>query len=107
MDGRDGPGPIDKGSKAATANAMMEGSGRPLLPLRQFVRPENGLVAFQLTILGVVFVLFGLLSTVVYAVSAGCLGDFLRRKPTVLKWQGKAIGAVYCALGARLALERR
>ena len=75
--------------------------------LPQFVRPENGTVALQLTILGVVFVLLGLVSTVVYAVSAGRLGDFLRRNPVVLKWQGKAVGAVYCALGVRLALERR
>jgi threonine/homoserine/homoserine lactone efflux protein len=75
--------------------------------LPQFVRPENGLVAFQLTILGVVFVLLGLVSTAVYAVSAGRLGDFLHRNPTVLKWQGKVVGAVYCALGVRLALERR
>jgi threonine/homoserine/homoserine lactone efflux protein len=75
--------------------------------LPQFVRPENGSVAFQLTILGVVFVLLGLVSTVVYAVGAGRLGDFLRRNPAVLKWQGKAVGAVYCALGVRLALERR
>jgi threonine/homoserine/homoserine lactone efflux protein len=32
-----------------------------LLP--QFVRPENGSVGFQLTILGVIFVLLGLVST--------------------------------------------
>jgi threonine/homoserine/homoserine lactone efflux protein len=75
--------------------------------LPQFVRPENGSVAFQLTILVVVFVLLGLVSTVVYAVGAGRLGDFLRRNPAVLKWQGKAVGADYCALGVRLALERR
>jgi threonine/homoserine/homoserine lactone efflux protein len=59
--------------------------------LPQFVRPENGSVGFQLTILGVVFVLLGLVSTVVYAVSAGRLGDFLRRNPAVLKLQGKAV----------------
>jgi len=75
--------------------------------LPQFVRPENGSVAFQLAILGLAFVLLGLVSTAVYAVSAGRLGDFLRRNPVVLKWQGKAVGAVYCALGVRLALERR
>ncbi len=75
--------------------------------LPQFVRPENGSVGFQLTILGVVFVLLGFVSTLVYAVSAGRLGDFLRRNPAVLKWQGKAVGAVYCALGIRLTLERR
>ncbi|MGE0210350.1 MAG: LysE family translocator [Parvibaculaceae bacterium] len=75
--------------------------------LPQFVRPENGWVALQLTILGVVFVLLGLLSTVVFALSAGGLGSLLRRRPGVLKWQGKVVGGVYCALGVRLALQDR
>lgn len=75
--------------------------------LPQFVRPENGSVALQLTVLGVVFILLGLVSTVVYAVSAGRLGNFLRNNPAVLKWQGKVVGGIYCALGIRLALQER
>jgi len=75
--------------------------------LPQFVRPENGSVVLQLTVLGIVFVLLGLLSTIVFAVSAGGLGNFLRRNPAVLKWQGKVVGGIYCALGARLALQER
>src|SRR3954465_10264613 len=71
--------------------------------LPQFVRPENGLVMLQLMILGLVFVLLGLLSTVVFAVGAGGLGSFLRRNPRVLRWQGKVVGGIYCALGIRLA----
>jgi threonine/homoserine/homoserine lactone efflux protein len=49
----------------------------------------------------------GLVSTVVFAVCAGVLGNFLRRNPTVLKWQGKIVGGIYCALGVRLALQER
>ncbi|MDX8478346.1 LysE family translocator [Mesorhizobium sp. VK24D] len=75
--------------------------------LPQFVRPENGSVVLQLTILGAVFVLLGLFSTVVFAVSAGGLGSFMRRNPAVLKWQGKVVGGIYCALGVRLALQQR
>ena len=75
--------------------------------LPQFVRPENGSVMLQLTMLGVIFVMLGLLSTVVFAVSAGRLGTFLRRNPRVLKWQGKIVGGIYCALGVRLALQQR
>jgi threonine/homoserine/homoserine lactone efflux protein len=75
--------------------------------LPQFVRPQNGDVALQLAVFGMVFILLGLVSTVIYAVSAGSLGDFLRRHPTVLKWQGKIVGTVFCALGVRLALEKR
>ncbi|MEM8731473.1 MAG: LysE family translocator [Pseudomonadota bacterium] len=75
--------------------------------LPQFVSPENGYVVLQLTILGVVFALLGLLSTVVYSVAAGGLGSFLRRHPKVLKWQGKVVGGIYCALGLRLAFQER
>lgn len=75
--------------------------------LPQFVHPQNGYVVLQLMVLGVVFVLLGLFSTVVFALSAGGLGAFLRRNPAVLKWQGKVVGGIYCALGLRLALQQR
>ncbi|PPQ21064.1 lysine transporter LysE [Bradyrhizobium sp. AC87j1] len=75
--------------------------------LPQFVKPEHGAAALQLATLGVVFVLLGLLSTVVFAVGAGRLGNLLRRHPTVVKWQGKVVGTIYCAVGVRLALQER
>ncbi|MEM8786721.1 MAG: LysE family translocator [Pseudomonadota bacterium] len=75
--------------------------------LPQFVVPENGLVMVQLTVLGVVFALIGFLSTIVYSIAAGGLGAFLRRNPAVLRWQGKIVGGIYCALGVRLALQER
>ncbi|TCR65674.1 LysE family translocator [Bosea sp. BK604] len=75
--------------------------------LPQFVHPENGPVSLQLIILGVLFAFIGFFSTVVFAVSAGGLGNFIRRHPAVLKWQGKAVGGIYCALGVRLALQER
>ncbi|GGI28334.1 LysE family translocator [Bradyrhizobium guangdongense] len=75
--------------------------------LPQFVRPEHGSTALQLATLGAVFVLLGLLSTIVFAVGAGRLGNLLRRHPAVVKWQGKVVGTIYCAVGARLALQER
>ncbi|MEO1456140.1 MAG: LysE family translocator [Pseudomonadota bacterium] len=75
--------------------------------LPQFVAPEKGFVVLQLTVLGLVFALIGFFSTIVYSVAAGGLGRFLRRNPTVLKWQGKVVGSLYCALGVRLALQER
>lgn len=75
--------------------------------LPQFVRPEHGAIAVQLAILGTVFVLLGLVSTVIFAVGAGRLGDLLRRHPAVVKWQGKVVGTIYCAVGVRLALQER
>ncbi|MBL4891743.1 MAG: LysE family translocator [Rhizobiaceae bacterium] len=75
--------------------------------LPQFVQPENGSVALQLTVLGVLFVMMGLFSTVVVAIGAGGVGKFLRQNPSVLKWQGKVVGGIYGALGIRLALQER
>ncbi|WP_306223949.1 LysE family translocator [Bosea beijingensis] len=75
--------------------------------LPQFVRPENGAVSLQMAILGGIFILLGLVSTVAFALGAGRLGQFLRRHPAVLKWQGKVVGGIYCALGIRLAMQQR
>lgn len=75
--------------------------------LPQLVRLETGSVMLQLTTLGILFALIGFFSTIVFAVSAGGLGTFLRRNPSVLKWQGKVIGSIYCALGLRMAFQER
>ncbi|TPI81222.1 LysE family translocator [Mesorhizobium sp. B2-8-9] len=75
--------------------------------LPQFVHPQGGFVVLQLMQLGIIFVLLGLFSTAVFAVSAGGLGSLLRRNPAVSKWQGKVVGGIYCALGIRLALQQR
>ncbi|MBL4646804.1 MAG: lysine transporter LysE [Hyphomicrobiales bacterium] len=75
--------------------------------LPQFVRPENGSPLLQLSILGILFVLLGFMSTLIVAISAGKMGQFLQRNPAVLKWQGKFVGGIYCALGVRLAFQER
>lgn len=100
-------------SKAAFRQAILAEVLNPksalffLAFLPQFVRPENGLVSLQLLTLGVLFVVMGLLSTVVVAIGAGSVGTFLRRNPVVLRWQGKVVGGIYCALGVRLALQEK
>ena len=75
--------------------------------LPQFVRPEQGSIGLQLATLGIIFVLIGLVSTVVFAIGAGRLGNLLRRYPAMVKWQGKVVGTIYCAVGVRLALQER
>lgn len=75
--------------------------------LPQFVRPENGSVALQLSVFGVLFVVMGLTSTMIVAFCAGGVGRFLRQNPTVLRWQGKVVGGIYVALGIRLALQEK
>ncbi|MEM8871075.1 MAG: LysE family translocator [Pseudomonadota bacterium] len=75
--------------------------------LPQFIVPENGYVVLQLSLLGALFALIGLFSTIVYSFAAGGLGSVLRRNPAVLKWQAKAVGGIYCALGLRLLAQER
>ena len=101
----------------ATAEALRQGVLAELLNpksalfflafLPQFVHLQNGPVSLQLAILGALFVAMGAVSTMVFAIGAGGIGNFLRRNPTVLRWQGKMVGTIYCALGIRLALQER
>ncbi len=75
--------------------------------LPQFVQPDNGSVPLQLTMLGILFVGMGMVSTTFFAIGAGSIGRFLRKSPGIVRWQGKVVGAIYCALGVRLALQQR
>ncbi len=75
--------------------------------LPQFVKPENGSVLLQLTTLGTILVALGLTSTVIFALCAGRVGGFLKHNPTVVRWQGRVVGSIYCALGLRLAFQER
>lgn len=75
--------------------------------LPQFVHPENGAVWLQLTQLGLLFVLMGLLTNIGVAFSAGRLGNYLRKTPVIARWQGKFVGSIYCAMGVRVALQER
>jgi threonine/homoserine/homoserine lactone efflux protein len=75
--------------------------------LPQFVQPNNGAVPLQLAVLGILFVIIGAFSTMIFAIAAGRIGTFLRGNATVLRLQGKVVGAIYCALGVRLALQER
>lgn len=75
--------------------------------LPQFVQLAKGPVVLQLIVLGVVFAALGFLATIVFALMAGRLEKFLRRRPAVVKMQGKVVGGIYCALGLRIAIQQR
>jgi threonine/homoserine/homoserine lactone efflux protein len=75
--------------------------------LPQFVQTQKGAVPLQLTILGTLFIVMGLFSTMIFAIGAGRIGSFLRKNSAIARWQGKVVGAIYCALGIRLALQDR
>ncbi len=75
--------------------------------LPQFVAPDQGNIALQLLVLGLLFVVVGTAATLFVAVGAGAIGRALRRHPAIRRWQGTAVGTLYCALGIRLAFQQR
>lgn len=75
--------------------------------LPQFVNPAKGMVVVQLLLLGVLFVLLGLLSTVAFAVTAGSLSRVLRKNSRFLRWRGRLVGGIYCGLALGLVAQDR
>jgi threonine/homoserine/homoserine lactone efflux protein len=73
-----------------------------LLP--QFVDPDRGGVWSQALVLGLVFVALGLLTDSAYALAAGTVGGFLRRRRRGMRYGS---GLVFVGLGAAAALARR
>jgi threonine/homoserine/homoserine lactone efflux protein len=71
--------------------------------LPQFVDPDRGSVWSQVLILGLLFVVLGLVSDSLYALAAGTVGALLRRRREALRIGS---GAVYVGLGAAAALVK-
>ena len=72
--------------------------------LPQFVDRSRGGVWSQVLVLGLLFVLLGLVSDSLYALAAGTVGGLLRRRRSALRYGS---GAVYIGLGALAAFARR
>jgi threonine/homoserine/homoserine lactone efflux protein len=72
--------------------------------LPQFVDRDRGAVWSQVLLLGLLFVVLGLMSDSLYALVAGSVGGLLRRRREALKY---ASGAVYIGLGTLAALAKR
>ena len=72
--------------------------------LPQFVDRDEGAVWSQVLVLGLLFVVLGLVSDSLYALAAGTVGGFLRRKRAALKYGS---GAVYIGLGTAAAFAKR
>lgn len=73
--------------------------------LPQFVNPSQGAVAFQMLILGILFVLMGVLSDGMYAMLAGTAGGWLRGNLRFLRTQRYFAGSIYILLGVATALS--
>ena len=72
--------------------------------LPQFVDVSKGSVAWQMLLLGVIFVLLGILSDGVWALLAGTAGNWLKRNLRFLQAQRYFAGSVFVALGVVTAL---
>jgi threonine/homoserine/homoserine lactone efflux protein len=75
--------------------------------LPQFVRPEQGFVFGQFAELGLVFVGMSAVFISLVALAAGQVSRWLVRHRGIGRWQGRAVGVIFIALGVRLALEER
>jgi threonine/homoserine/homoserine lactone efflux protein len=71
--------------------------------LPQFVDPARGTASAQILALGVVFFGIALTVDVLYAIVAGALSGWLRRRPAYLRRQRFVVGGVYLGLGAAAA----
>lgn len=71
----------------------------------QFVDPAAGNTTAQILVLGVAFILAGLLSDGIYALLAGTIGDRMAGRPLWRRNSRYAAGAIYIALGAAAAFS--
>jgi threonine/homoserine/homoserine lactone efflux protein len=71
--------------------------------LPQFVDPHRA-VWSQVVALGLLFVCLGAVTDSLYALAAGSLGRFLRRRQNALRW---GAGFAYIGLGAATAVAKR
>lgn len=69
--------------------------------LPQFVTPAAGSVTVQLLILGVVFLLLGLIIDLALGVFSGRIGNWLRQRVVVRKLLDRVAGTIMAGLGVR------
>jgi threonine/homoserine/homoserine lactone efflux protein len=72
--------------------------------LPQFVDPEAGTATLQILVLGLTFMLLGLVTDSLWALAAGTAGEWLRGRRGVLRAQRWVSGSIYLGLGALTAL---
>lgn len=75
--------------------------------LPQFTDAARGPLALQFLLLGVIFVMNGLLVCLGYALAASWLGSWLTARYDIHTWLNRAMGALFIGLGLRLAFGDR
>ena len=72
--------------------------------LPQFVKADAADAGWQMLLLGVVFMLQTAVVFTAFALCASTLGGWLRRRPGAGRWLNRVAGAIFLALGIRVAL---
>jgi threonine/homoserine/homoserine lactone efflux protein len=72
--------------------------------LPQFIDQDRGPVALQTAVLGLFFIVLGMLSDGTYAVAAGSLGHRLRGHPAFARRRQRVSGGIYVGLGLAAAV---
>ena len=72
--------------------------------LPQFVDVSKGAVGVQILILGLIFVVLGVVSDGLYAVAAGTAGAWVKREGRLLRAERYVSGSVFIGLGVTAAL---
>ena len=72
--------------------------------LPQFVDPARGQASLQILVLGLTFMLLGLVTDSIWALAAGSAGETLRRSRRWARVQRYVSGSVFLALGVATAL---
>jgi threonine/homoserine/homoserine lactone efflux protein len=72
--------------------------------LPQFVDVSRGAVGGQILVLGLLFVLLGMVTDGLYAVSAGAAAGWLRGNPRFVSGERWISGSMYIGLGLAAAL---
>jgi threonine/homoserine/homoserine lactone efflux protein len=73
--------------------------------LPQFVDPDAGYVALQLTFFGLLFIALGLVTDGLYALAAGTAGNWLRSSRVFVGARRWVSGTVFIGLGLATALS--
>lgn len=73
--------------------------------LPQFVDRDRGNAAGQVLVLGIMLVLIGVTSDLIYATASGQIGSWLKARPAFARHRRRFSGTVYILLGAVAALS--
>lgn len=72
--------------------------------LPQFVDPAAGMVALQITVLGLTFIVLGIITDGAYALLAGTAARWVKARPRFMDIQKYLTGGIFIALGLGAAL---